>query len=162
MLNLLAIWRAHGLDASCAVAWERGIVLAGQSAGAMCWFEGGHHHARPEPRGRRAGLGLLPGSLCVHYHRDPDRRSELLDQVAELGTTRLRGRRRRRDPDLGAEACGAVTAREDAAVWRVTVDETGRAGEVRMASTPLPSPQAGDRRAPRRRGRDARAAKGRG
>ena len=41
MRNLLAIWRAHGLDVLLAEAWERGIVLAGLSAGAMCWFEGG-------------------------------------------------------------------------------------------------------------------------
>ena len=35
MLNLLAIWRAHGIDRVLRRCWERGIVLAGQSAGAM-------------------------------------------------------------------------------------------------------------------------------
>ncbi len=43
MRNLLAIWRAHELDSLLVEAWERGIVLAGLSAGAMCWFEGGRH-----------------------------------------------------------------------------------------------------------------------
>ena len=41
MRKLLAIWRAHGLDTLLTEAWERGVVLAGLSAGAMCWFEGG-------------------------------------------------------------------------------------------------------------------------
>ena len=39
-------------------AWERGIVLAGLSAGAMCWFEGGDHAleraARDDRRARAA------------------------------------------------------------------------------------------------------------
>src|SRR5687768_17654591 len=34
MLNLIAIWRAHGLAAIMREAWEAGILLAGQSAGA--------------------------------------------------------------------------------------------------------------------------------
>ena len=29
LLNLLAIWRAHGLDRILREAWERGIVLCG-------------------------------------------------------------------------------------------------------------------------------------
>ena len=41
MRNLLAIWQAHGLDRLLIEAWRRGTVLAGLSAGAMCWFEGG-------------------------------------------------------------------------------------------------------------------------
>ncbi|MFI5037880.1 MAG: Type 1 glutamine amidotransferase-like domain-containing protein, partial [Solirubrobacterales bacterium] len=41
MRNLLAIWRAHGLDQLLLGAWRNGTVLAGLSAGAMCWFQGG-------------------------------------------------------------------------------------------------------------------------
>ena len=41
MRNLLAIWRAHKLDEILLEAWRKGTVLAGISAGAMCWFEGG-------------------------------------------------------------------------------------------------------------------------
>jgi len=41
MRNLLALWRAHGLDRLLVRAWQRGTVLAGLSAGAMCWFQGG-------------------------------------------------------------------------------------------------------------------------
>jgi dipeptidase E len=72
MRNLLAIWRAHDLDRLLIAAWRRGIVLAGISAGAMCWFEGGitRSSGPPEPL---AGLGLLEGSLTVHADGEPER-----------------------------------------------------------------------------------------
>jgi peptidase E len=82
MRNLLAIWRAHGLDEILAEAWRRGIVLAGLSAGAMCWFEAGitRSSGPPEPI---AGLGLLPGSLSVHADGEPQRLPAFLRAVRE-------------------------------------------------------------------------------
>jgi peptidase E len=65
MRNMLAIWREHAVDHAMRTAWERGIVLAGLSAGAMCWFGGGVSRSGGEPE-VVAGLGLLPGSLSVH------------------------------------------------------------------------------------------------
>jgi peptidase E len=72
MRNLLAIWRAHGLDSLLVQAWRAGTVLAGLSAGAMCWFEGGvtRSSGPPEPL---AGLSLLDGSLTVHADGEPER-----------------------------------------------------------------------------------------
>jgi peptidase E len=72
MRNLLAIWQAHELDRILAQAWRQGIVMAGLSAGAMCWFEGGvtRSGGTPEPL---AGLGLLQGSLTVHADGEPER-----------------------------------------------------------------------------------------
>ena len=80
MLNLIAIWRAHGLDRVLPEAWRRGTLLAGQSAGAMCWFELGITASSGRPR-PAAGLGLLPGILSVHYGRDAARRATLLEEV---------------------------------------------------------------------------------
>lgn len=72
MRNLLAIWQAHGLDRLLVQAWRSGTVLAGLSAGAMCWFQGGvtRSSGPPEPL---AGLGLLDGSLTVHADGEPER-----------------------------------------------------------------------------------------
>jgi dipeptidase E len=72
MRNLLAIWQAHGLDRLLVQAWQRGTVLAGLSAGAMCWFAGGVSRSSgpPEPI---TGLGLLEGSLTVHADGEPER-----------------------------------------------------------------------------------------
>ena len=84
LINLLALWRAHGLDAVLREAWQAGIVLAGLSAGSMCWFEGGITKGLgpPLPAG---GLGFLPGSNSVHYDGEPDRRPAFLDAVAAGG-----------------------------------------------------------------------------
>jgi dipeptidase E len=72
MRNLLAIWRAHGLDEVLIAAWRSGVVLAGLSAGAMCWFEGGVSCSTGSPA-PMPGLGLLRGSLSVHADGEPDR-----------------------------------------------------------------------------------------
>jgi len=72
MRNLLAIWRAHELDGLLVEAWRRGIVLAGLSAGAMCWFSGGVTRSSG-PLEVIGGLGLLPGSFTVHADGEPER-----------------------------------------------------------------------------------------
>jgi dipeptidase E len=72
MRNMLAIWREHGIDDAMRTAWERGIVLAGLSAGAMCWFEGGISMSGGMPE-VVSGIGLLPGSLSVHMRSEPER-----------------------------------------------------------------------------------------
>jgi dipeptidase E len=72
MRNLLAVWQAHGLDELLVAAWKSGIVLAGLSAGAMCWFEGGVTRSSGSPE-TLAGLGLLDGSLTVHADGEPER-----------------------------------------------------------------------------------------
>jgi dipeptidase E len=73
MRNMLAIWREHGIDDAMRTAWDRGIVLAGLSAGAMCWFEGGVSMSGGQPEVVQ-GIGLLPGSLTVHLDGEPERR----------------------------------------------------------------------------------------
>ena len=80
MVNLLAIWKAQGLDAILREAWLAGVVLAGLSAGSMCWFEWGistgSGHAAPA-----RGLGFLPGSNSVHHDSEPARRPVYLEAV---------------------------------------------------------------------------------
>ena len=80
MRNLLAIWREHGIDLLLREAWEQGVVLAGISAGAMCWFQNGITRSAGAPA-PTAGLGFLPGSLSVHCDGDPSRLPVLLDAV---------------------------------------------------------------------------------
>ncbi len=57
LVNLLAVWEAHEIGAILSLAWRRGIVLAGQSAGAMCWFEAGITKSSGRPL-------RPPGSAC--------------------------------------------------------------------------------------------------
>jgi len=73
--NMVAVWRVHGLDVIMRKAWQAGIVLAGSSAGGICWFEGGTTDSfGRELRVFTDGLGLLPGSYCPHYNSEPGRR----------------------------------------------------------------------------------------
>ncbi|SDD37130.1 Type 1 glutamine amidotransferase-like domain-containing protein [Actinokineospora iranica] len=67
VVNLLAVWRAHRLDRIFHECWESGIVLAGESAGSLCWFTGGTTDSFGEVRPFASGLGLLPFSNAVHY-----------------------------------------------------------------------------------------------
>jgi peptidase E len=73
--NLLALWRLHGLDAGLRQAWRAGVVLAGVSAGSICWHAGGTTDSfGPQLRPVTNGLGFLPFSNGVHYDSEPQRR----------------------------------------------------------------------------------------
>jgi peptidase E len=80
-LNMMAIWKAHGIDIVLKKAWERGVVLGGGSAGALCWFEYGLSDSRPMEITRVDGLGFLQGSNCPHYHSEKDRRPIYLEKI---------------------------------------------------------------------------------
>jgi peptidase E len=128
--NLLAVWRTHGLDDVFRKAWENGIVLAGVSAGSICWHIGGTTDSfgfdlRPVTN----GLGLLPYSNGVHYDSEEQRRP-LFQQLIGDGTL----------PDgyatdngvglhyVGTELHEVLSEREGAKGYRV---ERSGPGEVR-------------------------------
>jgi len=66
-LNMLAIWKAQGIDRVLQKALNKGIVLGGSSAGMICWFEQGCSDFKPGKLSALDGLGWLPGSACPHY-----------------------------------------------------------------------------------------------
>lgn len=72
--NMLAVWRVHAADRALLAAYRRGVVLAGLSAGAVCWFEAAVTDSFGPLRALRDGLGLLPGTCAPHYDGDPERR----------------------------------------------------------------------------------------
>ncbi|HEY4827887.1 MAG TPA: peptidase E [Solirubrobacteraceae bacterium] len=82
--NLLAVWRAHGLDRILRTAWEQGIVMCGLSAGMNCWFEGSvtDSFGLSQLAPLHDGLGLLPGSACPHYDGEEQRRPTFTRLVA--------------------------------------------------------------------------------
>ncbi len=82
--NLLALWRLHGLDHSLRQAWEAGVVLAGVSAGSVCWHVGGTTDSfGPRLRPVTNGLGFLPCSNGAHYDSEPQRRPAYQRLVAD-------------------------------------------------------------------------------
>lgn len=72
--NLLALWKEWGLDSIIREAWERGIILAGWSAGSICWFEEGVTDSFPGQLTVLPCLGFLKGSNCPHYDGEPERK----------------------------------------------------------------------------------------
>jgi len=143
--NMVAVWRVHGLDRVMRQAWERGIVLAGVSAGALCWFEGGTTDSfGPALRPFTAGLALLAGSYCPHYSSEPGRRPLYESLVAAgslpggiacddgtAGRVRLPGgarRRRRCHGDQAARATAAIRTRRGRAGCRAMARPDGGTG----------------------------------
>ncbi|MGH2982853.1 MAG: Type 1 glutamine amidotransferase-like domain-containing protein [Solirubrobacterales bacterium] len=119
LLNLMAIWRAHRLDEILRECWREGILLCGQSAGAMCWFERGITSSSGEPT-IAAGLGFLPGTACVHYLSEPRRRRRFLRAIEHgdldggLGLEDQTGA-----VFEGTEMTETVSARPGASAWEV-------------------------------------------
>jgi peptidase E len=67
VVNLLAVWRAHRLDEIMRECWEAGVVLAGESAGSVCWHLGGVTDSFSDALDPITnGLGFLPFSNGVH------------------------------------------------------------------------------------------------
>jgi peptidase E len=83
-VNLLALWRAHRLDEIMRECWEAGVVLAGQSAGSVCWHLGGVTDSFSDALDPITnGLGFLPFSNGVHDDlADQPRRERYREWVA--------------------------------------------------------------------------------
>jgi peptidase E len=82
--NLLAVWRLHGVDTAMAQVWRAGVVLAGVSAGSLCWHVGGTTDSfGPVLRPIDNALAFLPYSNGVHYDSEPQRRPLLQSLIAE-------------------------------------------------------------------------------
>jgi peptidase E len=82
--NLLALWRLHGLDKIFDEVWRARVVLAGVSAGSVCWHVGGTTDSfGPDLRPVFDGLGLLPHSNGVHYDSEALRRPLFQRLVAD-------------------------------------------------------------------------------
>jgi dipeptidase E len=82
-LNMIAIWKAQGIDTVLKKALKKGIVLAGGSAGSLCWFENGTTDSRPIELSVVEGLGFLPYSHSPHYDGEKFRRPLYLENIAK-------------------------------------------------------------------------------
>ena len=120
--NMLAIWRVHGFDRVLREAWERGVVLAGWSAGAICWFEWGVTDSFGPHLEQMECLGFLPGSACPHYDGEELRRpryAELLRAGMPGGIAIDDSVGVRFD---GVEPAEVVTSRAGATAYRVDAE----------------------------------------
>lgn len=139
--NLLAVWRTHRLDEVFRECWEEGVVLAGVSAGSICWFVGGttDSFGRGELKPVLDGLALLPYGNGVHYDTEELRRPLLHSLVADgtLPTSHAT------DDGVGivydgTEIAEVVADRPGVAAYVVERGPDGQAVETRLEPRLLP------------------------
>jgi len=79
---MLKIWKKFGVDKLLEKAREKGIVLSGLSAGAICWFKLGNSDSR-KFKNKEADyiklkcLNFIPALLCPHFNKEKDRKISL-------------------------------------------------------------------------------------
>lgn len=71
--RMLQMWKKHGFDTMLLDAWREGKVMAGVSAGAICWFQSGHSDSMSfwQPNDWQyimvEGFGIIPAVACPHF-----------------------------------------------------------------------------------------------
>lgn len=135
--NLMAIWRVHGVDKIMRECWQNGVVLAGASAGSICWHAGGPTDSfgdSLEPFNE--GLGFLPFSNGVHDDfRDQPRK----EAYREMVSSKMLSGGYATDDGVGLHYLGtqlneAVSIRAGAMAWQVQPTDDG--GFQEKAITP--------------------------
>lgn len=120
-VNLLALWRRHGVIEIMREAAASGTVLAGISAGANCWFEGSSTDSFGPLAPLNDGLGFLSGSTCPHFHGEAGRAESFRTWIAEGA---LPG------PGIGIDDGAAVVFDDGAATSVITEDPDARAHRI--------------------------------
>ena len=72
--SMLAVWRDWGLDLILKDAYDRGVVMSGVSAGAICWFEAGLTDSWASDLQMMKCMDFIPGNCAPHYDEEPERR----------------------------------------------------------------------------------------
>lgn len=82
--RMIGKWKRYGVDALLKQAYQKGTVMAGHSAGAICWFTYGCSDSfsdSPSPAKRKpfrvSALGIFNALLCPHYDSEPVRQPAL-------------------------------------------------------------------------------------
>jgi len=72
--SMLAVWRDWGLDLILQKAYDKGVVMSGVSAGAICWFERGLTDSWASDLKMMECMNFIPGNCAPHYDEEPERR----------------------------------------------------------------------------------------
>jgi peptidase E len=128
VVNLMAVWRAHGLREIMRECWEAGVVLGGGSAGSLCWHLGGPTDSFSDALDPFTdGIGLLPFSNGVHDDFVAQPRRAVYRQMVADGT--LPAGYASEDGVglhyLDVALAEAVRIRSGKRAWRVEPDDDG-------------------------------------
>ncbi len=81
--SMLAVWKEWKLDRLLKKVYNRGVVLSGVSAGAICWFDKGVTDSWASNLNLIDCMGILKGSCCPHYNSEKDRRPSVHKFIKE-------------------------------------------------------------------------------
>lgn len=81
-LEMIKVWRKLKIDTFLKEAYEKGVILSGLSAGAICWFKYGCSDSLKmknlkAPLIRVSGLNFIPALCCPHYDVERQRKPSL-------------------------------------------------------------------------------------
>lgn len=101
-LKMMKIWRKFGVDRLLIEAYNKGIVLSGLSAGAICWFKYGQSDAKKfinkkAPYITVSGLGIVNALFSPHYDFEKDRQIDIKERMKKISGFAL-----------AAENCAAI------------------------------------------------------
>ncbi len=86
-LRMMKVWRKYGVDVLLEKAMKKGIVLAGLSAGSICWFAYGNSDSARFGKNKEAkmmrvrGLNFISAIHCPHYDVEVGREDSLKEMM---------------------------------------------------------------------------------
>ena len=79
--SMLAVWKEWNFNNILKIAYEKGIVMSGVSAGAICWFNKGITDSFDEKLEIIDCLGLIDGIACPHYDEEKEREPFVINLI---------------------------------------------------------------------------------
>ncbi len=104
-LRMLRWWRKTGVDKLLVEAYRQGTVMAGLSAGSICWFRYGHSHRLTATSSyyiKIRGMNLVDALFCPHYDVEADRKPALKEMM-----------KKSRGFAIAIDNCGAIEIVDD-------------------------------------------------
>ncbi|MBU0637044.1 peptidase E [Patescibacteria group bacterium] len=90
-MKMFEVWKKNGVEKILKKAWEKGIIISGLSAGAVCWFEYFSSDSKKFINGKEnfemiklGGLGWLPMSYCPHFDTEKKRKPHLRTMMKDV------------------------------------------------------------------------------
>jgi len=71
--SMLAIWNDWGMSDLLNEAYNKGVIMSGVSAGAICWFTSGITDSWDNELRILPCLDFIRGTCCPHYDEEPSR-----------------------------------------------------------------------------------------
>ena len=79
--SMLGVWKEWNMQNILKVGYEKGIVMSGVSAGAICWFDKGITDSYAHKLEIIDCLGIVKGIACPHYDEEKERKPFVIDII---------------------------------------------------------------------------------